>query len=460
MARTLTGHPGAALRRWVSASASRTLATLLLATLLVGCRQSVREPVTLSYFRLGWFSQPDELTTATPLIQQFTRETGIHLKNIPVPESTLDQLDVSRKLLREGDSGPDVLGIDLIWSGVLEGDLIDLRPYLAAEISSLEPQLMPSYTVDGKIVAIPYGAQIGVLEYRTDLLREYGYDHPPKTWDELESMASQIQAAERAKGKKDFWGYVWQGVAAEALTCNALEWQAAEGGGRIIENNRTISVNNPAAIRAWQRAKRWIGWISPPSVIAYHEVDSMNALDSGGAAFGRVWGGTTITTGRQFRLHHLRSSLTPSRTGYTSVPGGPRGRAGTLGGSGMAVTRHSVHPQEAIELVRFLTRAEIHSSEQEQSASADLPPQPKVYDLPSLSDPMNYSEKPGQHRTGVVIRPSSVVGPKYEQVTRAYFGAVHAVLTGQKGAPEAAAELEKELIKITGFRTGPPKPAD
>jgi trehalose/maltose transport system substrate-binding protein len=113
--------------------------------------------------------------------------------------------------------------VDLVWSGVLEADLIDLRPYLAAEISLLEPQLMPSYTVDGRVVGIPYGVQVGVLEYRTDLLREYGYDHPPKTWDELERMAERIQAGERANGKKDFCGYVWQGGAAEALTCNALE---------------------------------------------------------------------------------------------------------------------------------------------------------------------------------------------------------------------------------------------
>jgi trehalose/maltose transport system substrate-binding protein len=450
-----TRHPGMAPRAWISAGASRTLATILFAMTLAGCRQSAREPVTLSYFRLGW-SQPDELPTANPLEQQFTQKTGIRLKNLPVPETTLDQLDLSRRLLESG-SGPDVLGIDLIWSGVLEGDLIDLRPYLASEISSLAPQLLPSYTVEGKLVAIPYSVQIGVLEYRTDLLREYGYDHPPKTWDELEKMAVRIQAGERAKGKKDFWGYVWQGADAEALTCNALEWQVAEGGGRIIENDRTISVNNPAAIRAWQRAKHWIGWISPPSVVAYRELDTINVFDSGRAAFDRVWGGTTITRRGLSRQIHWRSSLPVGKTGYTSIPSGPGERAGTLGGSGLAVSRRSVHPQEAIELVRFLIRAQIQSSEEEESSYAS---QPEVHDRSSVSDANNHFGKSIGQGSGVVSRPSDVAGSTYERVTRAYIGAVHSVLTGQRGAPEAAAELEKQLIEITGFVTGPPKTAE
>jgi len=37
---------------------------------------------------------------------------------------------------------------------------------------------------------------------------------------------------------------------------------------------------------------------------------------------------------------------------------------------------------------------------------------------------------------------------------------VHSVLTGERRAPEAAADLEKQLIKITGFNTGPPRALD
>ena len=431
----------------------RMLILLFLATTLTFA-QSAQGPVTLSYFRLGW-SQPDELPTAEPLSQQFIRDTGIHLKNLPVPETSLDQLDLSRKLL-ESNSGPDVLGVDLIWSGVLATELMDLRPFLQSELPSVEPQLLSGYTVGGKLVAIPYTVQTGMLEYRADLLREYGYNHPPKTWDELELMAERIQVGERAKGRKDFWGYVWQGAAAEALTCNALEWQVSEGGGTIIEEDRTVSVNNRAAIHAWERAARWVGWISPPGVVAYQELDSINVFDSGRAAFNRVWGGMPITHRGQSRQVHWRSSLAEGKTGYTSIPAGPEGSASALGGAGLAVSMRSPHPQEAIRLVQFLIHAQIKSSEEEIAAAN----QPRIIARPSISGSRSGTTSSDRLTNTVVSRPSTLTGPKYEQLTKAYIEAVHAVLTKQKSATEAATTLEKQLIEITGFRAGPPQKAD
>jgi trehalose/maltose transport system substrate-binding protein len=430
------------------------LGILLLSLVLGDCHTSKREPTNLSYLRLGW-SQPDDLPGTEPLAKQFTRETGIRVRDLPVPETSLDQLELSRRLLNQVGSSPDVLNIDVIWPGVLEPDLVDLRHDLADEINSLEPQLLQGYAANGKLVAIPYTVQIGVLQYRSDLLREYGYQHPPRTWDELETMAARIQYGERAKGNKHFWGYVWQGAAAEALTCNAIEWQAAQGGGRIIESNRTISVNNPAAIRSWQRARRWIGWISPPSVLAYQELDSMNAFDQGEAAFVRVWGGASITRIGLFGQVHWRNSLAPSKTGYTSIPGGPLGWAGTLGGSGLAVSQHSSHRKEAIELIRFLIRAQIHSNKVEESTVVNQS------ELQSLSSVSNASRNPEEAvRTRLVIRPSSETGSQYEQIARAYIDTVHSVLTGEKPAPQAAAALEEKLVRITGFKTGPPLKGD
>jgi hypothetical protein len=58
--------------------------------------------------------------------------------------------------------------------------------------------------------------------------------------------------------------------------------------------------------------------------------------------------------------------------------------------------------------------------------------------------------------TGIILRPSHATGKNYNEVSEAYSRAVHSVLTHQRSAPEAAAALEKELVRITGLKAGPP----
>jgi trehalose/maltose transport system substrate-binding protein len=261
-------------------------------------------------------------------------------------------------------------------------------------------------------------------------------------------MAARIQAGERAKGKKQFWGFVWQGAADEGLTCDALEWQAAEGGGRIIEEDHAISVNNPQAIRAWQRAAHWVGSISPPGVVGYREWDSLNVWVAGDAAFMRNWPSAYADS---------QAAGSPIRNKFdvALLPGGKAGRVGTLGGWGLAVSRFSAHPREALDLVRYLTRRDVQVK---RSRVLSQPPTlPELYSLPEvLASNPRFALLSQAFRTDMVMRPSNVAGKKYQEVTDAYIEAVHSVLTGEKRAPEAAAALENELVRITGFKKGPP----
>ena len=426
----------------------RALAVFLLGMALVGCSQSPPEPITLRY-SYAWLEDTPQIRSR---LQQFTQETGIRVKAIPIADASREYVEIARKVLSDS-SGPDVLNIDLIWSPLLEPNLIDLRPYLTPEISQLEPQLLASYTVNGKLVAVPFNATMGILEYRSDLLREYGYDHAPRTWTELETMADRIQQGERAKGNKDFWGYVWQGSVSEGLMCNALEWQASAGGGRIIEPDGTISVNNPAAIRTWQRARHWIGWISPPSVLAYTDVDSMLVFDAGRAAFSRVWFLTPITRNAHRGQRGWRSVRPPVvETGFSRMPGGVAGSVATLGGAGTGVSMHSTHRQEAIALVRFQLHALMQVGEHDGPALVEFPD--------ALTAAPDASSTGSSQTASLVARPSVVAGDKYEQASKVYIDAVHSVLAGQTGAAEAAAELEKQLVTIIGFRTARPTTAD
>src|SRR6202521_4221483 len=217
---------------------------MLLTLLLHGCaRPSVHEPVTLTL--LDEWSNKTFSEARQQELQQFTRETEIRVSLLPSPESSRQRLALWKELVGTGASGPDVYGIDVIWPGILNEDFIDLKPYFASEIFSQFPAIAASYTVDNKLVAMAYRADIGLLYYRTDLLRQYGYREPPGTWDELEIMAAPILALSRATRKQQVWCFLWQGAADGGLTRDALEWQAAEGGGRIIGADRTISGNNP-----------------------------------------------------------------------------------------------------------------------------------------------------------------------------------------------------------------------
>ena len=424
----------------------RILRVVLLSVLLEGCASPAHEPVTLTLLE-EWTNKKFSEGRQQEL-QRFTRETGIRVTLLPSPESAREKLALWQELLGTGTPGPDVYGIDVIWPWILEEDFIDLKPYFASEVSAQFPAISASYTVDNKLVALAYRADIGLLFYRTDLLHQYGYREPPSTWDELERMAVRIQAGERARGKKEFWGFVWQGAAAEALTCNALEWQAAEGGGRIIEEDRTISVNNPHAIRAWQRAARWVGSISPPSVIGYQEWDALNLWVGGDAAFMRNW--PTAYVDSQAAASSIRNKFD-----ITPLPAGQAGRVGTLGGAGLAVSRFSGHPREAVALVRYLSSQGVQV---ERSRVLSEPPtQPELYKLPEvLERNPRFAVLSQAFLTGTVSRPSAVTGKKYEDVTEAYIRSVHAVLTGERSAPEAAAALENELVRITGFKKGSP----
>lgn len=440
-------RPGHSVATWPRVALVSILGVLLLYS-GTGCsKHSNHEPVTITFLDVEW-EAPDQLPGLGQDLQEFTRETGIQVKRLPAPDGSLNQLKLWRELLQKGSTTPDVYGIDVVWPGILSQYLLDLKPYFTNEIASQSPVVVASYTVGDTLVAVPRHAYVGVLLYRTDLLQRYGYREPPRTWDQLETMARRIQTGERARGVKDFWGFVWQGAPSEDLTCNGLEWQIGTGGGRIIEDNKTISVNNPQTIKAWQRALRWVGFISPQGVTAYAKWDAENAWSSGKTAFLRGWASDYSL----ISLH--KPPVGTTEFGVTSIPGGEDGRAAVLGGNGLAVSRFSAHPREAMELIRYLLRKDVRflRATAESAPSTDF----QLYQLPAVLKLYPQLGNLRQGGGGVVARPSIPAGQRYEEVSRAYIGALHSVLTHERSPAAAGEALEKELVQITGFTPGPP----
>ncbi len=438
----------AAARKW-------SFGSLLLVCFLffVGCNRSpsaTPTPPVLTF--IGWGpSTQRELATDETVFEEFRQKTGVRVDFIPGPESMTERLELYHRYLDSKQATPDVYYMDVVWPSLLADEMLDLNPYLSKEANDLLETSVKNNTVNGRLIGLPFNTELGVLYYREDLLRKYGYSHPPQTWDELEQMATRIQAGERAAGKHDFWGYVWQGAEYEGLMCNALEWQASYGGGNIIEPDGSITVNNPHTIQAIKRARSWIGKISPPSVIAFKEQDSRNVLHAGNAAFARDW------LWRQFSLELLSDNLRSSIS-IALLPAGPVRRASALGGQSLSVSKYSKHPQEAVDLIRYLT------SHDEQlnlwNKHAMLPTRREFY-----ADPKYLQTRPKVAQlwkdleTVTVPRPSTVSGVHYDDVSRAYASSVHTILSGQVEAEKAMSDLETKLEKITGGKPGPPPAA-
>jgi trehalose/maltose transport system substrate-binding protein len=430
----------------------RSFLTELATFLLVGglaCRQAVQPPteVNLVLIDQTWLDRSFQ-DRRNQELEQFAKETGIRVKLLPSPEGAVETLDAWRSLLESGAKIPDVYAVDVIWPEILAETLVDLKAFVPKqEIASHFPEFIANYTVNGKLVALPCLVDVGLLFYRTDLLRRYGYRTPPRTWEELETMAARIQAGERARGQKQFWGFVWEGASSESVTCNALEWQVSEGGGPIIENN-TVTVNNPETGRAIERATRWVGTISPPGVITYKEWDAYNIWQAGQAAFMRNW-----ATSHFGEL--IQGAITKDQFDIASLPRGSARVATTVGGRAYAVSRHSLYPREAAMLVRFLCRPDTQLNRIRKIGGA--PTIPELYSDPSLLATNPYfSIVLETYRNDKVWRPSKETGKHYPDVSRAYYKTVHEILEGKQKTGSALSDLQAELMQITGLNASAP----
>ncbi len=374
----------------------------------------------------------------TPYVDQL----GYRFQYLPAFQSD-NRVDSYRQLFRERSLQPDLLELDIIWPAIFADHLVDLKPYLGQDVHSFPAEILQAFTINGRLVAVPVFMDTGLLYYRSDLLKKYGFAKPPETWDELEHMAKVIQRRERQAGQKEFWGFVWPGSPSEGLTCNAFEWLSSQAGEHILESDHTIRVYNRRTRQALERAASWVGTITPPGVIDYDEDDSWNVWAAGHAAFIRGWA---------YAYNRAASSKSlQGRFGITRVPGGINGQVRALGGNGVAVSRYSEHRAEAVMTLRYLVSASLQAERAQQVGSV-----PTRWPLQNRPDVMANTPFHGsmarQVMTGVVARPSSLAGSSYDRVSRAYFEAVHSVLTHQSAPDNALLALEKELVNITGFR--------
>ena len=372
--------------------------------------------------------------------EAWAKKTGNEVKLISTPNSTTERLALYQQLLAAGASDIDVFQIDVIWPGILGSHFIDLKPYANGIEKESFPTIIENNTVDGKLVAMPWFIDAGLLFYRKDLLAKYDAQ-PPQTWQELTATAKKIQDAERTAGNDKIWGFVWQGRAYEGLTCDALEWVASYNGGTIVDKSG-VTINNPQAITAIDTAAGWVKTISPEGVLNYAEEEARGVFQSGNAVFMRNWP-------YAWSLAQGPDSAIKDKVGVSALPqGGADGRhAATLGGWQLSVSKYSKNPKLAADLVMYLTSPE----EQKRRAieGAYNPTIATLYKDPEILAAVPFFGELYDTFVNAVARPSTVTGAKYNRVSNEFWNAVHSVLSGKATAKDSLAQLESSLKRMS-----------
>ena len=371
---------------------------------------------------------------------EWAAKTGNEVKLFTIPNSTTDILALFRQMFAAKSTDLDVINVDVVWPGVLKDHLVDLKKYSKGAEKEHFPAIVGNNTVDGKLLAMPWFTDAGLMFYRKDLLEKYGAK-APTTWDEMAATAKKIQDGERAAGNADFQGFVFQAKAYEGLTCDAVEWVSSFGGGNIVDASGKITINNPQAAKALSTAASWIGTIAPQGVLNYAEEEARGVFQNGNAAFMRNWP-------YAWSLGNGADSKIKGKIGVAPLPkGGADGKnAATLGGWQLAVSKYSKNPDAAASLVMYMTSPEV---QKERAIKGSYNPTiPALYKDKAVLEANPFFGSLYDVFTSAVPRPATATGLKYPEVSAAFWNATSDVLSGQAKAEDALKKLEGKLNQI------------
>jgi trehalose/maltose transport system substrate-binding protein len=355
----------------------------------------------------------------TALAKRFTKDTGIKVTVVPHSAASDAAYAQLARAFSSKSSSIDVAMIDVVWPGAFAPYLVNLKPKLGKQSKLHAAGIVANDTINGKLVAMPWFGDYGILYYRTDLLKKYGYKTPPTTWNQLFSMAAKIQAGEQ-KTNANFAGFVFQGNAYEGLTCNSLEWLASAGGGHFIDNGK-VTINNAKAATILDAMRNQIGKVTPRGVTTYQEDQTEHAFDNGDAAFARNWP-------YQYGIGAGAGSKVKGKFSVTTLPHGANGKpVGTVGGWQLAVSKYSKHKDAAIEFVRYMTSPAVEKFD--AITNSNVPTIASVAKDKAVVRTNPYL-KPAIASVARVTRPAKYLGTHYNEASKVIYQGVNQILNG------------------------------
>jgi len=271
----------------------------------------------------------------------------VELQRTPDDASQRHQLYVQWLNARVGN--PSILQLDVVWTPefAAAGWVLPLDKYGPAK-NEFFPATIAANTWAGKLYALPWFADVGLLYRRTDLV--------PREPQTLEELVADAQRAKAQPGGPRY-GLVSQGARYEGLITGFVEYLGAFGG-RIIDDSGEVVVNRPEAVRAleFMRDELYKWNVVPLDVLTWHEEEARFAFQNANAVFMRNWpyavGAMSDTTQSKVIGKFAVSPMPKSGT----APNGHSTAA--LGGAQLAINAYTEFPDAAYKLIAYLTAPE------------------------------------------------------------------------------------------------------
>jgi multiple sugar transport system substrate-binding protein len=288
-------------------------------------------------------------------------------------------------------------------------------------------------TFEGRLYAVPWYVDAGVLYFRRDLLEKHGQP-VPATWPQLVRTAQEVTRREPG-----LYGFIWQGKQYEGLVCNVLEYVWGNGGD-VLRDGRPVvdSAENAEALR-FMRDLIGTHGVSPPLVTTAIEETTRHLFEGGKALFMRNWP-------YAWNIFQRPGSPVQGKVGVAPLPSFPgHSSASTLGGWQLGISRFSRNPDAAGKLIRFLTSP---AAQKELARTVGYKPSRTAL----YKDRDLVREQPFMTSLyGILLnaRPRPVT-PYYMMITQVLQPEFSAVLAGDRTAEEALASAQAQIEHLLG----------
>jgi multiple sugar transport system substrate-binding protein len=417
----------------------RSLASgLLVLVLAAGCglsgssRPASGGPTVASSGPITLATGPDFTGYMHPLVDKWNAShPSEKVTLLQLPDASDDQHAQMVTNLQAKSDRYDVLNMDIVWTAEFAdaGWIIPLDRRQFPVDQFLKP-VVDTATYGGKLYAVPYTSNAGLLYYRKDVLDKAG-KAPPKTWAELRRLARTVAP------KYGLEGYAGQFLPYEGLTVNFAEAVQSAGGAILTDDGTKVAVNTPQAKAGLDFLVRGFreGWI-PKKALTFKEEESRQEFQKGHLLFLRNWPYV-------YGLVSRPGSEVHGKFGVAVLPGEDGPGSSSLGGANLAVSAFSKHQKTAIAFIKYMTSLE---SERVVLTQGSSPPVwARLYDDPALIKRFPYL--PVLKQSILSARPR-LVSPNYNQVSLTISNAVSEALTFRQSPDAAISQMAGDLGSV------------